>query len=71
VIARSRLLPSPAARTEAAQQCAHPDITVRAAGEALSRFAARCPVCGTAGPVRPTPEAARKALAVLGTRYLG
>ncbi len=28
----------------------------------------RCAVCGKAGPVRKTPEAARKALLVLGAR---
>lgn len=28
----------------------------------------RCAVCGKAGPVRKTPEAARKALLVLGVR---
>jgi hypothetical protein len=30
--------------------------------------AARCLVCGTVGPVRDTPEAASKALLVLGVR---
>jgi hypothetical protein len=30
--------------------------------------AARCLLCGTVGPVRDTPEAARKALLALGKR---
>jgi hypothetical protein len=40
------------------------------AGVELSEggYRLRCAVCGKAGPVRKTPEAARKALLVLGVR---
>ena len=70
VIPRSdQRLPS-AAQNGGVRRCAHPTPTLRAAGGATRRFAVRCPVCGTAGPPRPTPEAARKALSVLGMRYL-
>ena len=31
-------------------------------------YRARCTVCGNTGPARQTPEAARKALVVLGAR---
>jgi hypothetical protein len=71
MIPRSDQRRSPAAHTETVQRCAHPRLAVRVAGEATGRFAARCPACGTTGPVRPTPEAARKALSVLGIRNLG
>jgi uncharacterized Zn finger protein len=58
-------------RPEADQGCDHRGPTVRVVDEETGRYAARCPACGTAGPVRSTPEAARKALLVMGARDRG
>jgi hypothetical protein len=50
-----------------AQRCAHNGFLLVEPAEE-SGCAVRCALCGVAGPVRETPEAARKALLVLGAR---
>jgi hypothetical protein len=50
-----------------AQRCAHNGFLLVEPAEE-NGCAIRCALCGEAGPVRATPEAARKALLVLGAR---
>ena len=56
-------------RPLAAARCSHTGFLVVEPVE--GGCAARCALCGTAGPVRYTSEAARKALLVLGARNVG
>jgi hypothetical protein len=54
-------------RPPPAQKCAHNGFLLVEQAEE-SGCAVRCALCGMVGPVRETPEAARKALLVLGGR---
>ncbi len=54
------------AASDRARGCDHGGLTMAEPVE--GGHAARCLLCGTVGPVRDTPEAARKALLALGKR---
>jgi hypothetical protein len=53
-------------RSTRSDRCEHRSLTAVELTEGGYRL--RCAVCGKAGPARKTPEAARKALLVLGAR---